>query len=169
MASFDQSRSFIATISAQFEGSEAPIIVTSKRENVYGGLASEGWLGTTSPKPTSSPMFWFGCHDYGAAGVMYEIRAYKIQDFEGCGLDISTNGYLGLYSNASSSLHWTLTPSDRARITQPGRYAGLQLGSKQGPVRALLWQLDSFMYLNVTEGTPQPFNLEVKTMGIPRP
>ncbi|WP_296268604.1 hypothetical protein [Pseudomonas sp. UBA6562] len=167
-----------------------PIGVTVRQPSPSG---LNGWLhadqdNVTAPEPkryyTGRKFvhpFWFGCYDTEGEHD-YEIRAagtikHRQWTFANHRLDISTNGYLGVYPTpdepghdalANGTMLWRCEGLPTQGLAEGGRWAGLVFSSVHNKKIKRLREND-FPYLNENEGEEGWLALEVVKMGVAKP
>ncbi|WP_313741050.1 hypothetical protein [Pseudomonas sp.] len=198
---FDAEKSFLAklywdttgALQTQPDPTRAPRIgVVRDRTAPW---ASEGWLHADADTFTDhrasdyvvsrrkfQTQFWFGCYETDGQHD-YEIRAAGVDDghhqwkYTSHRLDVSRNGYLGVYSTpeepghdvlANGSMIWRLErlPTDKLL---PGRaYGPIRLVSLHGKSVKRLNE-DGFPYLNENSGGEGWLFIEIIQVGVARP
>lgn len=154
---FNPRRSFVLGLLRQAPGPVSEIVSTTLLYR--GGAATEGWLvvkENQSEERTLGCNFKFTYLGDNAAGLP-EYRVYgdmkkkTLGDIRGGYLEISRNGYLGLYGS-SSGQRWTLELGD-ALIEEGTQQLWYPLGLKSADGQAVrqVWE-EKENYLNVFKG-----------------
>ncbi|PWB33688.1 hypothetical protein DCO48_08495 [Pseudomonas sp. SDI] len=126
------------------------------------GLATEGWLVIKERQP---PLSVLGCNfrfthcTSDSKGlprytIVGDIRHKSSRDFTGGHLEISRNGYLGLYNISTSGQQWTVEFGDAIAVSESAQqWYRIRLKSVQGqqPRQRLS---NGERYLNVYQGQP---------------
>lgn len=157
--------------------------------------AAEGWLhagvddftrhdlpGYILSRRKFATQFWFGCYESDGE-YDYEIRAAGVDDnhphwsYANRCLDISRNGYLGLYTVsqspghdvlASRSMIWRLQGFAPDDLLAGSLHTGLELVSLHGKRVNRLVE-DGFPYLNEQSGASGWLALELIRTAVPQP
>jgi hypothetical protein len=124
--------------------------------------------------------FWFGCYVRSDDSYGFEIRSLT-QDFgrrfyRGQ-LDVSRNGYLGLYSSPTpddigyseaSAPFWKFRGDPHERIEAGAKHKGITLiGPNNGMIKRLVE--DNYAYLSETGGHDATFTLDITKVNVDRP
>ncbi|MFS0826788.1 hypothetical protein [Pseudomonas phoenicis] len=157
--------------------------------------ASEGWLHADVDDFTDRrapdyvisrrkflTQFWFGCYETDGQHD-YEIRAAGVDDghhhwvYANHRLDVSRNGYLGVYPTAdepghdvliAGSMVWRLEGFPTDGIASDKAYGPVQLVSLHGKSIKRLEE-DGFPYLNENDGEAGWLLLNILKVGVARP
>ncbi len=158
--------------------------------------ADEGWLHADADNYTSqnprrpevlvrrkfATQFWFGCYET-AGEYDYEVRAASVERWArqwshyNHRLDVSRNGYLGLYAAselaghdplASGSMLWRLEGFDPDGLSANTRHDSIELLSLHGK-RIKRLREEGFAYLNEARGEDGWLALRVLRTGVAAP
>ncbi|AIR91389.1 hypothetical protein [Pseudomonas cremoricolorata] len=157
--------------------------------------SSEGWLhagpddytdhkaaGYVISRRKFATQFWFGCYETDGE-YDFEIRAAGVDDdhphwsYANRRLDISRNGYLGLYKAAepvghpaaqNATMLWRFDSLPVDQLVANSLYAQLQLYSLHG-LRINRHYEDGFAYLNEQQGESGWVALKLIRMGVAHP
>jgi hypothetical protein len=115
--------------------------------------------------------FWFGC--YGVPGdYVYEIRGIslgRIKRFHGYQIDVSRNGYLGMYPESYLDMPlWRIDSLDPHSLVPGSLLGGIKLVSPNGREVKRVYE-DRFPYLNDQKGDAVTFSLGILKTNVPTP
>ncbi|WP_028693739.1 hypothetical protein [Pseudomonas cremoricolorata] len=156
-------------------------------------LGNRGWLhiGHVLPNPelehyssngVGAVQFWFGCYQ-GGEDYRFEIRTADLEDghpywnHSNCRLDISRNGYLGVYGvsekpghdfEANGTMTWRLPGLEPTRLSVDTPQGGLDLLTPDSKCITRLDE-DDFPYLSTRAGQRSWLGLKLIKMGVAHP
>ena len=170
-----------AELTQDLSGSTLPEVrVVGSRDSV---IEVDGWLAMPGDREDDDryecPQFWFGCHEIDGQNF-YEIRCGKLAwqgqwKYYGSRVDISRNGYLGLYSadgvgkvDQSTPL-WRLDGLDAQSIAAGKLLPNLKWVSRDGRPVKRLREGNYRYYFSMEKGAELQMALNVVAMGAAKP
>ncbi|MDH0730124.1 hypothetical protein N5F23_01620 [Pseudomonas sichuanensis] len=170
-----------ANLTQDLSGSTLPQVrIVASNDSI---IEVDGWLAMPGDLEVDDryecPQFWFGCHEIDGH-TWYEIRCGKLPwqgqwKYYGHRVDISRNGYLGLYAAEGvgkvdqSTPLWRLHGLDAQDIAAGKLLTDLKWVSRDGRAVKRLREGDFRYYFSMEKGGELKMALDVVALGAARP
>lgn len=152
-------RTFTAELLCTTPGYRGRVGLTESPQSSMFSGAEDGWLAIKGHHFSSAVrpiVFRFDYREHSSHRVLYDITcASAFRDFQGGVLDVSRNGYVGIYSQGSKGLLWKVEVlGEWDGTVQAAEQLDIYLRDKDGNRLSLYKEpLVGSEYLNVQSGT----------------